>query len=55
VCCQAAKTITEHRKDQREYVYTLPELEQGLTHDKLWNAAQLEMVQRGKMAGFMRM
>jgi hypothetical protein len=25
------------------------------THDKLWNAAQLQMVQEGKMHGFLRM
>lgn len=31
------------------------ELEEGKTHDELWNAAQLEMVHRGKMHGFMRM
>ena len=29
--------------------------ERGQTHDKLWNAAQLEMVHAGKMHGFMRM
>lgn len=29
--------------------------ERGATHDKLWNAAQLEMVHFGKMHGFMRM
>ncbi len=31
------------------------ELEEGKTHDLLWNAAQLEMVHHGKMHGFMRM
>ena len=31
------------------------ELEKGETADELWNAAQLEMVHRGKMHGFMRM
>lgn len=31
------------------------ELEKGETQDELWNAAQLEMVHRGKMHGFMRM
>ncbi len=31
------------------------ELEEGKTHDLLWNAAQLEMVHSGKMHGFMRM
>jgi deoxyribodipyrimidine photo-lyase len=31
------------------------QLEAAATHDELWNAAQLEMVHRGKMHGFMRM
>jgi deoxyribodipyrimidine photo-lyase len=31
------------------------QLEAGQTHDELWNAAQMEMVHRGKMHGFMRM
>jgi hypothetical protein len=31
------------------------QFEKGLTHDKLWNAAQLEMVHAGKMHGFLRM
>ncbi len=51
----AQKTLDEHRRDKREYVYSLIELEQGQTHDDLWNAAQLEMVKRGKMHGYLRM
>jgi deoxyribodipyrimidine photo-lyase len=49
------KSLNEHRTDHREWVYTLEELEQGKTHDDLWNASQLEMVKRGKMHGYMRM
>lgn len=37
------------------FAYGSEELEKGQTHDELWNAAQLEMVHRGKMHGFMRM
>ena len=44
-----------HRKDKREYLYTLKEFEEGRTHEALWNAAQLEMVKTGKMHGYMRM
>ncbi len=51
----AKKTLDGHRKDKREYVYTRAELEQGRTHDDLWNAAQMKMVLTGKMHGFMRM
>jgi deoxyribodipyrimidine photo-lyase len=51
----ARKTLDEHRADEREYLYSLAEFEAARTHDPLWNAAQLEMVQRGKMHGYLRM
>jgi deoxyribodipyrimidine photo-lyase len=49
------KTLNEHRSDPREYLYSVEELEAGATHDPYWNAAQQEMVVRGKMHGYMRM
>lgn len=51
----AKKTHEAHRRDEREYVYTREQFEQGVTHDPLWNAAQLQMVRQGKMHGYMRM
>jgi len=51
----AQKTLNEHRRDRREYIYSSREFEGGRTHDDLWNAAQLEMVRTGKMHGYMRM
>ena len=51
----AQKTLNEHRKDKRPYVYTLHAFEGADTHDPLWNAAQREMVRNGKMHGYMRM
>lgn len=51
----AKTTINDHRQDEREYLYTLNDLELSKTHDPLWNAAQLEMVLTGKMHGYMRM
>ena len=51
----AQKTLNEHRGDQREHLYSLEEFEAGKTHDDLWNAAQMEMVHRGKMHGYLRM
>jgi deoxyribodipyrimidine photo-lyase len=51
----AQKTLTEHRGDKREYLYSLEQFENGKTHDDLWNAAQMEMVHRGKMHGYLRM
>ena len=51
----AQTTLHEHRKDKREYLYSLEEFELAKTHDLLWNAAQVEMVKKGKMHGYMRM
>lgn len=51
----AQKTLNEHRGDKREYLYSSEEFEKAKTHDDLWNAAQMEMVHRGKMHGYMRM
>ena len=51
----AKTTLLEHRDDPREFVYGLDAFEHGQTHDSLWNAAQNQMVQRGKMHGYMRM
>ncbi len=49
------ETLRKHAKDPREYLYTRDELEQSRTHDELWNACQREMVQTGRMHGYMRM
>lgn len=51
----AKKTLNEHRKDAREFVFSLNEFESAETHEDLWNAAQKEMVNTGKMHGYMRM
>jgi deoxyribodipyrimidine photo-lyase len=51
----AKKTLDDHRRDAREYIYSQEELESSRTHDDLWNAAQMEMVKTGKMHGYMRM
>jgi len=51
----ARKTLHEHRQDRREYLYGLKELERAETHDSLWNAAQKDMVIRGKLHGYLRM
>lgn len=51
----AQETLNVHSSDPREYTYSTEELEQGKTHDDLWNAAQLQVVQEGQMHGFMRM
>lgn len=49
------KSLNEHRNDIREYIYDIEQFENAQTHDDLWNAAQMEMVKRGKMHGYIRM
>lgn len=44
-----------HRKDKRPALYSLSDLENFKTADKLWNASQIQMRVEGKMHGFMRM
>ena len=51
----AKTTIAEHARDEREYIYTLAQLEGAQTHDDLWNAAQLQMLHYGWMHNHMRM
>ncbi|XP_059200601.1 CPD photolyase [Centropristis striata] len=51
----AQKTLKDHAKDERPYLYTREQLEKAKTHDKLWNGAQYQMVSEGKMHGFLRM
>ena len=51
----AKKTLNEHGKDKREYVYSIEEFEKANTHEDLWNAAQQQLVKTGKLHGYMRM
>jgi deoxyribodipyrimidine photo-lyase len=51
----AQRTLLDHQEDRREYTYSPERLEKAQTHDPLWNAAQMEMVHKGKMHGYLRM
>ena len=51
----ALKTLDQHRKDRREFVYSRAQWEAGATHDPCWNAAQAEVVRSGRMHNYMRM
>ena len=51
----AQTTLKEHMSDVRTHVYTYEEFRDAKTHDVLWNAAQRQMVQEGRMHGFLRM
>jgi deoxyribodipyrimidine photo-lyase len=51
----ARKTLAKHAKDERPYVYDALQLETADTHDKLWNAAQRQLVREGRMHNYLRM
>jgi deoxyribodipyrimidine photo-lyase len=49
------RTLEEHADDPREHVYDLETFAAAATHEALWNAAQTELVVRGKLHGYLRM
>ncbi len=51
----AAKTLRKHAGDKRSPCYSREEFEYARTRDELWNAAQKEMLLRGKIHGYYRM
>jgi deoxyribodipyrimidine photo-lyase len=51
----AKKTLSEHRLDKREHIYSRQQLEAADTADPYWNAAQREMNITGFMHNYMRM
>jgi len=51
----AIKTLNDHKKDKREWLYTRDEFDEAKTHDELWNSAQIQLRTEAKMHGFMRM
>jgi len=51
----ARQTLKEHAGDQRRYVYRLEEFERAQTHDPLWNAAQGQLLQEGRIHNYLRM
>jgi deoxyribodipyrimidine photo-lyase len=51
----ARRTLAQHARDRRDYLYSPQQLESAATHDPYWNAAQREMVETGTMHGYMRM
>ena len=51
----AYESLQIHKDDPRDFIYTKEEFENAETHDKYWNAAQREMMIKGKMHGYMRM
>jgi deoxyribodipyrimidine photo-lyase len=51
----ARATLDLHRADVRPHLYQDSALENGETHDPLWNAAQHRLALRGHLEGYLRM
>lgn len=51
----ARETLEEHESDSRTHIYRLEDFEKANTHDPLWNAAQNQLVQEGRLHNYLRM
>jgi deoxyribodipyrimidine photo-lyase len=51
----ARTSLAQHESDPRPHLYTLEQLEHADTHDRVWNAAQTELVQTGRLHNYLRM
>lgn len=51
----ARKELADHEADPRPALYSDEDLEQGRTHDDLWNAAQRSLLRDGELHNYVRM
>ena len=51
----AQATLAEHAGDPRPHTYNLKQLDAAQTYDKIWNAAQNQLVREGRLHNYMRM
>ena len=51
----AKMSLDNHKYDIRPYIYSLEMLENAKTHDKLWNATQIQLIKEGTIHGYLRM
>jgi len=51
----ARATLERHAGDPRPHLYSPDELERAATHDRLWNAAQTQLVREGRLHNYLRM
>lgn len=51
----AKESLNVHKSDIRTYIYDSKEFEYAKTHDALWNAIQLNLLNTGKIHGYLRM
>jgi len=51
----ARETLETHAFDERPHQYTLAQFDAAETHDEVWNAAQTELRETGRMHNYLRM
>jgi deoxyribodipyrimidine photo-lyase len=51
----AQETLAEHAHDSRPHLYTHEQFEAAQTHDELWNAAQTQLRESGRIHNYLRM
>lgn len=51
----AKDSLNAHRQDIRNYYYSQVEFEYAKTHDALWNKIQENLLEKGKIHGYLRM
>jgi deoxyribodipyrimidine photo-lyase len=51
----AQATLAKHEGDPRPALYSRAELEAGATHDEVWNAAQGQLREEGRIHNYLRM
>jgi len=51
----ARQTLDEHTGDPRPHVYSPEQLRNATTHDHVWNAAQRQLLEEGRMHNYLRM
>jgi deoxyribodipyrimidine photo-lyase len=53
--CAQRSTLEAHESDPRPHLYSLEQLESSDTHDPIWNAAQTELRETGRLQNYLRM
>lgn len=51
----AQATLAKHESDPRPHLYSQGQLDAGETHDELWNAAQGQLREEGRIHNYLRM
>jgi deoxyribodipyrimidine photo-lyase len=51
----ALASLGKHASDSRTHLYTADQLDEGRTHDPLWNAAQHQLAREGRIHNYLRM